>query len=100
MTLRVFLDDSLTESERGLWRPIVARHYQMTLASCAGQLRSITLRLGRVDALYRCALRARTTDGSEIELEGLHAEGETAISHVCARARRSLRRRQAYGQRA
>lgn len=100
MTLRVHLDDTLTESERILWGPIVARHYQMTLASCASELRSITLRLGRADGLYRCLLRARTNDGSEIELEGLHAEGETAISHVCARARRALRRRQAYGQRA
>ncbi|MEN9805771.1 MAG: hypothetical protein RL756_279 [Pseudomonadota bacterium] len=93
--LRMLIDDSLKEA----WEPAVARHYQMTLASCVGDLRTLTLRLERDgDNFVHCTLDGRFGNGERLRVEGRHADGESAISHVMARARRALRRRQTYGQ--
>ena len=93
--LRLLIDDSLKDT----WEPVVARHYQMTLATCIGDLRALTLRLERDgDDFIHCTLDGRFSNGERLRVEGRHADGENAISHVMARARRALRRRQTYGQ--
>lgn len=93
--LRTQIDDSLPTS----WGPVVAHHYQMTLASCVGELRTLTLRLERDnDDLVHCILDGRFANGERLRVEGKHADGENAISHVMARARRALRRRHTYRQ--
>jgi hypothetical protein len=93
--LRILIDEPLKEA----WEPVVARHYQMTLASCVADLRALSLRLERDgDDFIHCTLDGRLGNGERLRVEGRHADGESAISHVMARARRALRRRQTYGQ--
>jgi len=89
----------IEEPLRSQWLPVVARYFQMMLASSASDIRSLGVSLledrGDTDSAnsYVCELRGRHRDGMEIRVRSTHAEAETAIGHAFARTRREIRRR-------
>jgi hypothetical protein len=89
----------IDEAHRDQWSPVIARYFQMMLASCATQVRALAVSFGlehdppsRGNA-WVCELRGRHHDGREIRIRSAHPDPETAIGHAFARTRREIRRR-------
>lgn len=93
--MRIRIDESLRER----WSPVIARHFQMSLASCASDMRSLAVSLLTEQSdpasspTFVCELRGRHRDGREVRVRSMQADGEAAIGHAFARARREIRRR-------
>lgn len=91
----------VAEPLRERWTPVIARHFQMNLASVMSDLRSLSVSFRSENATggtsegYVCELRGRHRDDREIRVRSVHPEGETAIGSAFARARREIRRRRA-----
>jgi hypothetical protein len=83
---------------------VIARHFQMNLASAMSDLRSLTVSFRAEHEAegapggYVCELRGRHRDDQEVRIRSVHPEGETAIGNAFARARREVRRRRADGR--
>lgn len=97
--MRIRIDEAL----RDQWLPVIAHHFQMTLATCMPQLRALAVHFGaeleqpnRVNG-YVCELRGRHQDGREIRIRSTHSDPETAIGHAFARTRREIRRQRLRG---
>ncbi|MBX3706979.1 MAG: hypothetical protein KF911_10165 [Pseudomonadales bacterium] len=90
--LRLEVADSLTDA----WSPVLARHYQLRLAACAADLRSLVVAFAVSRGAhegFECRLRGRYMGGGSLEVRASHVEGETAIELAFARAHREIRRR-------
>lgn len=79
------------------WSPVIGRHFQMTLAPLQSTIRSVRVALrapGAHDAtrIYRLELQARVANGPELRVSSSHEDGDAAVAHAFARARRELRR--------
>jgi hypothetical protein len=92
--MRIRIEETLREQ----WSPVIARHFQMALASSASDMRSlaVSFQTERTAAVghpvFVCELRGRHREGGEIRVRSAHADGEVAIGHAFARTRREIRR--------
>jgi ribosome-associated translation inhibitor RaiA len=97
--MRIRIDEAL----RDQWLPVIAHHFQMTLATCMPQLRALAVHFGtEIDQpnranSYVCELRGRHHDGRELRIRSTHSDPETAIGHAFARTRREVRRQRLRG---
>jgi len=86
----------LPEHLRERWADVIMWHGQMYLAAVASQIRALVVSFaedGDRPGEYRCELRGKHTDGTELRIRSSHGDGEVAIAHGFARARREIRRR-------
>lgn len=79
------------------WSPVIGRCFRMTLAPLQDILASLSVQLrappdGTFCGTYACELRGRTSAGTELVVRSAHENGELAVTHAFARARRELRR--------
>lgn len=92
----VMMKIQIDEPLRDRWLPVIARYFQMMLASSASDARSLTVSLlaeSEARTGFVCELRGRHLDGREIRIRSTHADAEAAISHAFARTRREIVRR-------
>ncbi|MEQ8858510.1 MAG: hypothetical protein RIC56_07680 [Pseudomonadales bacterium] len=88
---------NVTNDPAERWTPVIARHFTMTLAPHETTIRSLTVQLvapAPKDAspAYACELHGRGANGFELRIRSSHEDGDMAIAHAFARARRELRR--------
>ncbi len=94
MAIRFDLDPELQTR----WLPILERQVGLTLAPLAGSLKSANIKFSAFRAAadgeirYLCKLEGRGEDGSHLQLETRHRDGQTAINDTTARARRAIAR--------
>lgn len=80
------------------WIPLIGRCFRMTLAPLEANLTSLSVRLRApapevaANGTYTCEVLGRTSAGTDLRVSSAHQDGEAAVSHAFARARRELRR--------
>lgn len=88
---------SIAEELDDAWRPIIEHQFNLTLSPLAASLIGPKVTFEAIEERhgleYRCALKARLSNGTALELSSRHPEGRTAICSVFMRARRDVTRR-------
>lgn len=88
---------SVTNDAADHWEPVISRHFAMTLAPLGSSIRSLSVHLlapdpGDGSGIYECEIQGRSAKGSEVQVSSIHEQGNVAIAHAFARARRELAR--------
>ncbi len=79
------------------WVPVISHHFTMTLAPLGSSIRSLSVQLlapkpSDRGGIYACEIHGRSAKGSLLRVSSSHEQGDVAIAHAFARARRELRR--------
>jgi hypothetical protein len=95
--MRVQMPEHLREP----WNPVIVWHWQVYLAACAAHIRSLAVSFAENPdrpGEFSCELRGKHADGTDLRIRSCHGDGEVAIAHGFARARREIgRRRRLFG---